>query len=179
MLPPSIHSPDLSPSLLRDIYTGLGCTTNAPDIPPAKFAKPLGANWRPWHLQLKLSLSPQKVGLFAAAEVVVTQSGPGASVSAASGPSELHSAKTETGGLCATHLGGPAVVVNRLGRCHATRPRTSARQHCRSGKGGGGQPVSQGNSGGGAILVAGPLTPPPPPPPPTARTLLPVSVHVD
>ena len=63
----------------------------------------LGANWRPWRLKLKPSLS-QKVG-FAREKF-----------SSNLGRQCVWAELQETGGLSAT-LG-----VNRLGRCRATRP---------------------------------------------------------
>ena len=62
-------------------------------------------NWRPWHLKLKLSLSP-KGGLHGRSCHPIWD------VSRCI-RAELH----ETGGLSAT------LAVNRLGRCHAARPR--------------------------------------------------------
>ena len=56
--------------LLTHSITGLGCTTTSQTHPPPRMHL-LGANWRPWRLQIKLSLS-QKVGCTAE---VVTQSG--------------------------------------------------------------------------------------------------------
>ena len=80
-----------------------GCTTTNQTDPPLRLHL-LGANWRPWHLQLKLSLS-QKVGCTAE---VVTQSGRQC----------IWAELLETGGLSATW------AVTGLGRGRATRPRT-------------------------------------------------------
>ena len=79
---------------------------NVPDRPSSKVA-PVGwqATWRPWHLQLKLSLS-QMVGC--ARQKLSPSLGRGQCIWAG-----LH----ETGGRSAT-----LAVVNRLGRRRATRP---------------------------------------------------------
>ena len=60
---------ELNRKLSQKLWAGLH--DNVLDRPSDKVLQLLGANWRPWHFKLKLSLS-QKVGC--AAEVV-TQSG--------------------------------------------------------------------------------------------------------
>ena len=80
------------------------CTTTSQTDPPQRLHL-LGANWRPWHLNLKLSLSQKGV----VARQKVSPNLERQCISWA----ELH----ETGGLSAT------LAVNLLGRCRATRPK--------------------------------------------------------
>ena len=83
-------------------HPGMGCTTTSQTDPPPRLQL-LGANWRPWHLKLKLALS-KKVGFTAE---VVTQN---------LGRRCIWAELQETGGRSAT------LAVNRLGRCRATLP---------------------------------------------------------
>ena len=82
---------------------GLGCTTTSQTNPPARLHMS-GANWRPWHLQLKLSVSQK---------VAVARQKLSPNLGRQCIWAELH----ETGGLPAS------LAVNRLGRCRATRHR--------------------------------------------------------